>query len=210
MNSEEKIKYFREYYYAHREQKNKAARLRYKNDSENRCADARKYYQENKKACVARHKKYYLKNREKLLISRRAYVKNNRKKINEAAKVYWNKKKETDLKFNLNCRMSKAIWNAVRENKANRKWEYLVGYTVDDLMIRLKSTMPCGYSWKDFLDGKLHIDHIIPKRVFNFSRPEEIDFLRCWALDNLRLLPAAENMSKQGLLSEPFQPALSL
>jgi len=33
---------------------------------------------------------------------------------------------------------------------------------------------------------------------------------RCWALSNLRLLPAKENMIKHNKLDRPFQPALRI
>ena len=46
--------------------------------------------------------------------------------------------------------------------------------------------------------------------VFNFSKPEHPDFKRCWALKNLRLLPAEENRKKGSKLINPFQPALEI
>ncbi|GAI73524.1 unnamed protein product, partial [marine sediment metagenome] len=49
--------------------------------------------------------------------------------------------------------------------------------------------------WKDYLNRDLHIDHIIPKSAFNFTKPEHTDFKRCWALDNLRLLPVQPALS---------------
>ena len=102
------------------------------------------------------------------------------------------------------------IWYSLKGNKAGRHWETLVGYTVKDLMRRLKKTMPKGYNWNDYLEGKLHIDHKIPKSVFNFTKPEHIDFKRCWALKNLQLLSAKENLRKNNHLSKPFQPALAV
>lgn len=105
-------------------------------------------------------------------------------------------------------RMSARIWHALR-GKGGRGWESLVGYTTDQLMRRLHQTMPSGYGWDDFLAGKLEIDHIIPVAAFNFTAPGDIDFGRCWALSNLRLLPALENMKKGATLTAPFQPALA-
>jgi len=99
---------------------------------------------------------------------------------------------------------------SLRDNKNGRKWEDLIGYTLDDLIKRLEKTIPKGYIWQDYLTEKLHIDHIIPISVFNFDKPEHIDFKRCWALNNLRLLPAKENMMKHDKLYKPFQPALPI
>jgi len=106
--------------------------------------------------------------------------------------------------------MSTAINLSLKGNKKGRHWEDLVGYTLKKLKNRLQKTMPEGYTWQDYMDGKLHIDHIIPKSIFNFTKPEHPDFKRCWALENLRLLPAKENQEKSNKLKKPFQSALKL
>lgn len=123
---------------------------------------------------------------------------------------YAKNKRRTDLKYNLNYKMGKNIGKALKGNKAGRSWEFLTGYTLAELIERLNETMPVGYAWKDYLNGDLHIDHIIPISAFNFNCPEHIDFKRCWALENLRLLPAKENMIKHNKLDRPFQPALRI
>lgn len=94
------------------------------------------------------------------------------------------------------------------DGKGGRRWQDLVGYTVAELEERLRSTMPEGCTWQDFMDGKLHIDHIIPMSMYNYKTPEDEDFKRCWALDNLRLLPAIENMKKGNKLDGKFIPRL--
>lgn len=125
-------------------------------------------------------------------------------------KQYLNNKYKTDLKYNLNHKISSGMFQCLKRNKAGRKWESLVNYTLTDLIKRLKKTMPEGYTWQDYLSGKLHIDHIIPISVFNFTRPKHTDFKRCWALSNLRLLPARDNLIKNAELIRPFQPALRI
>lgn len=37
---------------------------------------------------------------------------------------------------------------------------------------------------------------------------DNVDFKRCWALKNLQLLPASENVLKGARLDRPFQPSL--
>ena len=108
----------------------------------------------------------------------------------------------------LNRRMRKAIWYSLHHNKNSRHWESLVDYSWNSLRKHLKSTMPEGYIWNDYLKGKLHLDHIDPISAFNFAKPEHGDFKRCWALSNLRLLPAKKNIAKKNKLVRPFQPAL--
>ena len=125
-------------------------------------------------------------------------------------KVIINKKCKKDLKFNLNSKIKTAINFSLRGNKLGGSWETILGYTLNDLIKRLYKTMPEGYCWQDYLNGKLHVDHIIPKSVFNYAKPEHTDFKRCWALSNLQLLPARENIIKSNHLLKPFQPALAL
>lgn len=122
--------------------------------------------------------------------------------------------KRHDPQWVLTRRMRAGITQSLKRvgqpGKNGLPWAALVGYTVADLRARLGGTMPEGYSWQDFLDGRLHIDHIIPVSAFCFTGPDDIDFRRCWALSNLQLLPAIANMSKSNRLAEPFQPALPI
>ena len=106
--------------------------------------------------------------------------------------------------------MSCAIWRSLKDGKNGHHWENLVGYTLTDLIKRLKKTMPKGYTMQDIFNGKLEIDHIIPKSFFNYNKPEEINFQKCWALENLRLLPKRKNRTKYNKLEKPFQLALEM
>ena len=134
----------------------------------------------------------------------------NKEKQKKWFRQYLRKRLKTDLKFNLNHNIRRSIWESLKNEKAGRHWEDLIDYTLTDLIKRLNKTMPEGYTWQDYLQGKLQMDHIIPISVFNFSKPEHTDFKRCWALSNLRLLPAKENLRKSNKLDRPFQPALKI
>lgn len=104
-------------------------------------------------------------------------------------------KMRNDPCYILNVRMRVQLRKALRGMKSGRKWEQLVGYTVHDLHEHLRRQLPKGYTIADFFGGRLHIDHIIPKSMFDVTKPEEL--AACWALANLRPLPAAENMRKR-------------
>jgi len=137
---------------------------------------------------------------------------NKEERILELVEI-WNKKypkteqkirqvnKKTLLQYRLNGNMGSNVWDSIKKDKAGRHWETLVGYTLNDLIRRLRKTMPNGYNWQDYLKGKLHIDHIIPKRAFTFKTSKDEEFKQCWSLYNLRLLPANKNKSKQDSLS---------
>jgi len=147
---------------------------------------------------------------EEEIIRVKIWRKANPEKIKKTRSIYVKNKRRTNLKYNLNRRMVSGIGTSLKKNKAGRHWETIIGYTLKDLIGRLKKTMPENYTWQDFLGGELHIDHIVPKSVFNFTKSEHPDFKRCWALENLQLLPAKENHKKSNKLSRPFQPALKI
>ena len=104
--------------------------------------------------------------------------------------------------------MSRAIRESLKGNKAGRHWENLVGYSVNDLEEHLQKKMPPHYTWQDYLEGKLHLDHIIPISAHNFDNSNQIDFLNCWALKNLQPLWAKDNFIKHAKIDKHFQPSL--
>ena len=159
-----------------------------------RCRKWRKRNPEKtKEAC----NKYREKNR--LFCNRLSadYKAKHKKYYKEHHKQYMNYKRRTDLKFNLNSKMAIAIGTSLRGNKNGKKWEDLINYTIKDLKERLQNTIPQGYDWRDFLNGELHIDHILPIKLFQFKTPEDEEFKQCWSLYNLRLLSAKENILKR-------------
>lgn len=154
-----------------------------------------KWKQNNPDKAKATYKKWYYSHLDKV---REFYRQKSRRNRNT-------------LKGRLHSNITRHINHCLKKGTKNkRSWEKLLGYTLVDLIKRLKLTMPKGFKWEDYISGKLQIDHIIPIYAFNFSRLEHIDFKRCWALSNLRLLPKVENLKKGNRLNKPFQPSLKL
>lgn len=89
-------------------------------------------------------------------------------------------------------RMSSAIYQALKEHKAGRKWEALAGYTLADLVRHMERQFVRGMSWENM--GQWHIDHIRPKSGFDQTDP--VQFRECWGLANLRPLWAPANQAK--------------
>ncbi len=177
----------------------------------------KQYYRENSENIKGNVKQWQDDNIGKMRKYKKQWRENNSeywKKWHLENKEYINyyrkNKRKTDLKFNINHKVSMAINKSLKGNKKGKHWESLVEYTLIDLVKHLKKTLPQGYTWQDYLKGKLHIDHKIPITVFNFTKPEHADFKRCWALNNLRLLSARDNLIKNDKLARPFQPALQL
>ena len=200
----------RQYRIDNKERIAKLSKIRYdrwikKNEEEN------KEYMKIYRQATKKHKKQYrIDNREGIAKYKKQYCIDNKEKIAKYRKQHFAIKYRTDLKFNLNNKIKASIRYSLKGNKAGRHWEDLVGYTLKDLIKRLKKTIPKGYIWQDYLEGKLHIDHKIPVSAFNFDKSENPDFQKCWALSNLQFLPAHENLIKSTKLLKPFQPALKI
>jgi len=191
----------------------------------------KKHYQENKEAMLEHMKEYYSQNRETILKRVKNYYQENKEgkkgyiknyKINNPDKIrLWNKKyrennREKLIEYCKNSykkyykKIGLAIGRSLKDNKAGRQWESIVGYTLSDLIKHLKSTIPEGYTWNDYLNGKLHIDHILPIRLFQFNSTEDEEFKQCWNLYNLRLLSEKDNKSKQDNINDPILLGLLL
>jgi len=184
-------------------------RERYRKDPEKYKARSTKYNRKNYEEVRVRAKKHYEDNREEINLEKRMDRKINPEKHSAYYKKKYEKEKKNP-KAMLNRRIHSLVYSSLNGNKNGRKWKILVGYGIEKLEKRLNKTMPVGYGWQNFLNGELHIDHIIPINAFNFTKPEHEDFKKCWALKNLQLLPAIENISKGCKLEKPFQPSLLL
>ena len=226
-NKEKRLEQMKIYREKNREEIREKGRKRYIDNPEKMRERSRQWRKDHLEEIRKYDRKRYIDNTEKMReIGRKSYRNNIEKKKERDRKYRMNNRDirrkneknryENDLKFNINTKMRRGInqslkkTKCIRNRKNGRPWETIVEYTINDLIKRLRKTIPEGYTWKDFLYGKLHIDHIIPIAVFNFNRPEHMDFKKCWALKNLRLLPAKENIIKRNKLGSPFQPGLKL
>ena len=96
------------------------------------------------------------------------------------------------LHNNMSSRLRKACKH--HKTKKDNKTFALLGYSKDDLKIRLESQFTDGMTWDNM--GKWHIDHIRPVSSFNITSTECEDFKKCWALNNLQPLWGEDNCSK--------------
>ena len=166
--------------------------------------ESRKYRVNNKEKTKAYYKKRH---------SDPAYLQREKeRRLSEHSKILKRKSENERYRTNHTARLNRnfagAIYNTIKKNKNGIRWELLVPYTINDLKKHLKKKFQKGMTWKNY--GDWHIDHIIPKSAFNFTTYKDLEFQKCWALENLQPLWASENLSKHADITVPFQQYLNL
>ncbi len=141
-------------------------------------------------------RRYYSKHTDKHRERVDKWIKENYESRRKWLKTWLQNRRKTDLKANLDHRMEVSINKALKGMKRNRTWESLVDYTCEDLVSHLKEQFKDDMTWDKFLQGKIHIDHIKPRILFNYKKPEDPEFKVCWALKNLQPLWAEDNLKK--------------
>jgi hypothetical protein len=171
----------------------------------------KKYYNKNKEISIQKTKEWRHKNIEKARQhGRDSYQRrklSNPEKLKQYQREYCRKLRENPI-IKLHMRMSTGIRKSLQGKKNGFKWETLVGYTRKQLAKHLEKQFKDGMCWENI--SKWHIDHIIPKSAFHITSANDIDFKKCWALNNLQPLWIEDNMKKGNKLDKPFQPSLPL
>lgn len=107
---------------------------------------------------------------------------------------YKKRRYKEEPRYRLDRNMGRLIWFELTTQKNGSKWQSLTGYTIDELMIHIEKQFTSGMTWSNY--GEWHIDHIIPRSLFNYTRPAHKGFKECWALSNLQPLWAGDNIIK--------------
>lgn len=124
-----------------------------------------------------------------------------KRKFSQYIKTYQVNRYKNDEKFRLDRNTSRSIRRSLKNgSKRHNHWKSILGYTIVDLKEKLISTIPEGYTWQDYLEGILELDHIKPIGAFNYKKNTDKEFKISWGLKNLRLLPKKINRIKSGSL----------
>jgi hypothetical protein len=151
-------------------------------------------------------KKWFAENREKERERDKEWRLNNRDKKRKHMRKC-NYKKRATAEGHLSTNISNAIRHSLQHGqKGRRKWETLVGYSLQALKAHIEKKFSGDMNWDNY-GSYWTLDHKIPVSVFNFACPDDIDFKRCWELKNLQPMEKIANIIKRDKLSAPFQPA---
>ena len=159
-------------------------------------ATQKKYYQENKDYVLERVSQYRLENKEHIAKKdSERYYSNRENNLTKRKEYYYN---NLDKFFEYRQRpdvKARARLNKKERNQSRKLAFEELGYChkeVIDILIKKAGLTKLTKDW--------HIDHILPFSMFNHS--ENIGRCVCWHIDNLRLIPAKENLQKSNSLPE--------
>ena len=154
------------------------------------------------KECHSSYEKVWRKkNPDKVRTKEQKYRQKHPEKRKEESKKYRQKYKEEirqrgkiRLKKSVNKlsnRIRVRIYESLKMSKNNYSWEKILGFTKKDLLNYFEKKY--GIS---VLDKDIHIDHIIPISLYNFSSYNDEEFKKCWNMRNLRPISSNENQRK--------------
>jgi len=179
--------------------------LRRERDHEN----CRKWRMNNYAYRMEYERKYRMENAERMSIRDKLKRDMNPEQERDRQKKVYANRRNTE-KGIISYSMKTRIYQTIKQgSKLGRHWGHLVPFTVEELKCHLEKQFDSNISWDNY-GTYWHIDHIIPIAVFNYEKPEDIDFQRCWSLTNLQPLEVYKNKSKGAKINRPFQPALVL
>ena len=150
--------------------------IRYYRDRDKKLKQKKEYYIKNKDKINEYKAVYRINNKEKIKAASKEYLKKNRVARNEYSSEYCKMKRRTDIKFNLDCRMGTSMGNSLKGRKNGRVWEGLIGYSVEELELHLKSRFAENMTWEEFLMGNIVIDHFLSRNLFDYKYPEDKQF----------------------------------
>jgi len=172
-NNIEKVKNYRKEY----NEKNNKYRLDY----------ARNYAKENREKRKEQMILYRIENKQQILKTSKQWREKNKEKIKNRLK--------TDNEYKIKITMHRSFKNSIR--KKTKSFFKYTNLAYADYIDYFKNNFPVEFS-EITEKGKYHIDHIIPCAIYDFKNPDEIKL--CWQPENLRIIPAKENLKKSSKL----------
>jgi sugar-specific transcriptional regulator TrmB len=169
----------------------------------------RRWYHDNVERAKKTSRKYHKENKDKVRELCKKWCEENPEKAREK-RLKAGRKYRNTTKGRLNHNIGSGILDSLKQgSKGGHHWESLVNYTVNELKRHLEKQFKDGMTWDNY-GTYWHIDHKTPIAVFNYERPDDIDFHICWSLKNLQPLEKTKNLIKNAKIDKPFQPSLAI
>ena len=127
--------------------------------------------------------------------TRTSFIKRRKATVSEKKKqnAYVKNKYKTNPNYRLRHSFSSLLRHHLKTNKNKKHTFNILNYSLEDLKNHLEKKFNKKMNWDNY--GKYwHVDHIIPASHFN--QLNELEFIKCWSLENLQPLEAVINISK--------------
>ncbi len=135
--------------------------------------------------CKACHKAYMREYHQRPDVKVRYRVADKaRRRMNRESREHRERHRATDRGTRLNNYMRFWVFHSLGRTGYSWRWELLVGYTIDDLIAHLETHFTDGMSWENL--GEWEVEHVVPRKEFEYTSAEDSSFRECWALSNLR------------------------
>lgn len=110
----------------------------------------------------------------------------------ERSKLF--KYKLSDPVYVLRSRMRTQVRS--RSHKKGGDVEQVLGFSMRRLKSHLEKQFSPGMTWELFVEGQIHIDHVVPISCFSSCADRELVFKHAWSLKNLQPLWSTDNLRK--------------
>lgn len=170
----------------------------------------KRWYQNNKERLLKKQKEYNNTNKEERseyrrehkkeeAVSRKRYYVKNKKLIIQKNQRRDLARRTVDPAYKLRRNCSTMIWQSLKGGKNNQSILSYLPYTMEELKLHLESKFDQNMTWENY-GSYWHIDHIVPQSHFIFASMSDENFQKCWSLENLQPLEAAQNIRKSNKL----------
>lgn len=168
------------------------------------------YYETNKDLILEQQKNYYKNNNETIKIRNIEYKQSHKNERNAREK----ERRDTDPNYKLRVYLSRDIFRSVKSKNGLSTFDILP-YSIFELRVHIEKQFEPWMNWgnhgrynlktwddNDQSTWTWQIDHIIPRSKFNYSSIDDLNFIECWALVNLRPLSSKINLINGSKLSK--------
>lgn len=128
------------------------------------------------------------------------WKKNNREQFLKAQRKNNNYRYYNDEVYRIKKSLRSAIRRAGRGVKVKGDTLILLGCSVDEFIQYLKKTLPENATWENYMNGDLHIDHIIPLSYYDLTILEQRKI--AFKFDNHQLLWGSDNLEKSDIMPD--------
>jgi len=169
----------------------------------------KRYKQKYKEKIKQQRHDYYVENKKEYIIKVRKWKENNSDKVKASARKGAEKyRKKNPLKHTISNSISYKLKKRNLTKNNRKTWINILPYSINELKTHLEALFEEDMSWENYgcKNGQWSLDHIIPDSYFNYNSVDDIEFKKCWALDNLQPMWHYQNISKGNRYIGKYKP----